>query len=425
MSSPTASDVDISSFSFWSELTFDEREAQAFSHLRATAPVSWHPPLESKLLEPEDGAKGFWGINTAELVQKASRDTKLFSSASGIFMEDFPDVVVQGSLSFIVTDAPRHKELRGIVWSAFTPGNMRKLEHDIHVQAREVVDEIAPLGEADLATTLCKQLPGRLFTNLFGVPKGELREEVMDCAEDMASWSDEEMCNGKEPIELFGDAAFRLNDIALELIEERRKKPQDDLLTWVCQAQTEDGVLEDWEVGSFFSLLSAAANDTTRHTIAHTIWAFERFPEQRKLWQATLKDPDAGERCAEEAVRWATPLLHFRRMVTEDVEWGGVEMKAGDKVALWYCSGNRDEKAFKDPMTFDITRDPNRHVGFGGGGPHYCMGAALARLTLRSILKEVYTRMPDIRVVGEPDFLDANVVHGIKRLPATWTPERR
>ncbi|WP_354700572.1 Methyl-branched lipid omega-hydroxylase [Paraconexibacter sp. AEG42_29] len=423
MSTQPIADVDISSFSFWSDTTFDERE-KTFAHLRATAPVSWHPPLESKLLEPEEGAKGFWGINTADLIQKASRDTKLFSSASGIFMEDFPDVVVQGSLSFIVTDAPRHKELRGIVWSAFTPGHMRKLESDIYRQAKELVDEIAPLGEADLATTLCKQLPGRLFTNLFGVPEGELREEVMDCAEDMASWSDEEMCRGKEPIELFGDASFRLNDIALELIEERRKKPQDDLLTWVCQAQTEDGMLEDWEVGSFFSLLSAAANDTTRHTMAHTIWAFDQFPEQKQRWQATLESPEAGERLAEEAVRWATPLMHFRRQVTRDVEWGGVEMKQGDKVALWYCSGNRDENAFPDPMKFDITRDPNRHVGFGGGGPHYCMGAALARLTLRSIFKEVYTRMPDLRVIGEPDFLDANVVHGVKRLPAEWTPER-
>ncbi|MCW3039263.1 MAG: cytochrome, partial [Solirubrobacterales bacterium] len=247
MSTQPLADVDISSFSFWSDTTFDERE-KTFAHLRKTAPVSWHEPLESKLLEPEEGAKGFWGINTADLIQKASRDTKTFSSASGIFMEDFPDVVVQGSLSFIVTDAPRHKELRGIVWSAFTPKNMRKLEDDIYRQARELVDEIAPLGEADLATTLCKQLPGRLFTNLFGVPEGELRDEVMNCAEDMASWSDEEMCAGKEPIELFGDASFRLNDIALELIEERRKNPQDDLLTWVCQAQTEDGVLEDWEV---------------------------------------------------------------------------------------------------------------------------------------------------------------------------------
>jgi cytochrome P450 len=423
MSVETVPDIDISSFSFWSGTTFDQRE-ESFAKLRAAAPVSWHPPLESKLLEPEEGAKGFWGINSHELVQKASRDTKTFSSASGIFMEDFPDVVVQGSLSFIVTDAPRHKELRGIVWSAFTPKHIKKLEDDIRRQAKELVDEIAPLGEADLATTLCKQLPGRLFTNLFGVPPGPLREEVMNCAEDMASWSDEEMCNGKEPIELFGDASFRLNDIALDLIEERRQNPQDDLLTWVCQAQTEDGVLEDWEVGSFFSLLSAAANDTTRHTIAHTLWAFDRFPEQRKLWQERIDDPEVGETLAEEAVRWATPLMHFRRQVTEDIEFGGVEMKKGDKVALWYCSGNRDEAAFDEPMKFDILRSPNRHVGFGGGGPHYCMGAALARLTLKSIFQEVYTRMPDLKIIGEPDFLDANVVHGVKRLPAEWTPER-
>ncbi|MTD45833.1 cytochrome P450 [Conexibacter sp. W3-3-2] len=414
---------DISSFGFWRDLTFDQRE-ETFAKLRAESPISRHRPLESHLLEPEEGARDFWGINTHELIQKASRDTKTFSSASGIFMEDFPDVVIQGSLSFIVTDAPRHKELRGIVWSAFTPGNMRKLEHDIAAQAKQIVDEIAPLGEADLATTLCKQLPGRLFANLFGIPPGDLREEVMQCAEDMASWSDEELRDGKEAIELFGDAAFRLNDIALDAIAARRENPQDDLLTWVCQAQTEDGTLEDWEVGSFFALLSAAANDTTRHTIAHTIWNFERFPEQKKLWQANITDATLGEQLAEEAVRYATPLLHFRRTVTQDVEFGGVEMKAGDKVALWYCSGNRDEQVFDRPMEFDITREVNRHVGFGGGGPHYCMGAALARLTLRSIFREIYSRMPDIRVVGTPRFLDANVVHGVKELRAEWTPER-
>jgi cytochrome P450 len=200
----TALELDISSFNFWRAKTFDERE-QTFAQLRATAPVSWHRPLESRLLEPDDAQPGFWGLNTHALIQAASRDTETFSSAKGIFMEDFPDVVVQGSLSFIVTDAPRHKELRGIVWSAFTPGNIRKLEQDIQRQTREIVDEIAPLGEADLATTLCKQLPGRLFANLFGVPPGDLREEVMACAEQMASWSDEEMCKGKEPIELFGD----------------------------------------------------------------------------------------------------------------------------------------------------------------------------------------------------------------------------
>ena len=419
----TPVDLDISSFEFWRSKTFDERE-KTFAQLRARTPVSWHRPLESRLLEPDDAQPGFWGVNTHALIQQASRDTETFSSAGGIFMEDFPDVVVQGSLSFIVTDAPRHKELRGIVWSAFTPGNIRKLEQDIQRQTREIVDEIAPLGEVDLATTLCKQLPGRLFANLFGVPPGDLREEVMACAEEMASWSDEEMCNGKEPIELFGDAAYRLNNIALDLVEERRESPKDDLLTWVCQAQTQDGTLEDWEVGSFFALLSAAANDTTRHTMAHTFWNFERFPEQKALWIKRLDDPEAGEALAEEAVRYATPLLHFRRTVTRDVEFAGVEMKEGDKVALWYCSGNRDEQVWEDPMIFDITRDPNRHVGFGGGGPHYCMGAALARLTLRSIFREVYTRLPDIRVVGEPRFLDANVVHGIKELNAEWTPQR-
>lgn len=420
--------IDISSLDFWAK-PFDERE-RSFAELRRSEPVSWHPPIESQLLgadailEHED--PGFWAITKHADVTRASRSAKQFSNAGGIFMEDFPPVVFEGSLSFIVTDAPRHTQLRGIVWSAFTPGNMRKLEADVHRQAKEVVDEILPLGEADLSTTLCAQLPGRLFCNLFGVTDPELREEIMECAEHMASWSDPEVCaaaGDKEPIELFADAAGRLLDIATEATDERRKEPKDDLLTWVAQAEFEGQRLEDWEIGSFFALLSAAANDTTRHTIAHGLRAFERFPDQKAILVERMGEDKVMDTCVEELVRWASPLLHFRRTLVEDVEMGGQLMKAGDKCALWYCSANRDEDQFEDPMRFDILRQGNRHAGFGGGGPHYCMGASLARLTLKAIFREMYTRMENLEV-GEPDLLTANVVHGIKRLPATWTPAK-
>lgn len=419
-------DTDISSLEFWSK-PFDERE-KSFAHLRATDPVSWHRPVESQLLPPEMMEDvGFWSVTKYADVAAASRDVKSFSSAGGIFMEDFPPVVFEGSLSFIVTDPPRHTQLRGIVWSAFTPGNMRKLEDDIRRQVREVVDEIAPLGEADLSTTLAAQIPGRLFANLFGITDPDLRHEIMECAEHMASWSDPEICaaaGNKEPIELFGDAAARLMDIALEATEARRKNPTDDLLTWVAEAEFEGQRLEEWEIGSFFSLLSAAANDTTRHTIAHGLWQFEQHPDQKQILLERMGDDEVMGTCVEELVRYATPLLHFRRTVAQDVELGGKLMKQGDKVALWYCSANRDEEQFDDPMRFDILRQQNRHAGFGGGGPHYCMGASLARLTLKSVFREVYTRIPDLRV-EEPTMLTANVVHGIKRLPATWTPEKR
>jgi cytochrome P450 len=415
MSTPTA--TGLHTFAFW-ERPQAERDA-VFTELRRETAIRHYPPAESLLLPPDENTEGFWSVFRHADIVKASRDPATFCSGEGIFMEDFPEVVRQASLSFIVTDAPRHTQLRGIVQRAFSARNVEKLYADATKVAKELVGELAPRGECDFSRDFARQLPGRLFANFFGVPPGDLRDEAMHCAEMMAAWSDPEELGDKEPIELFGDAAMRLNEIALELTEQRRAKPGDDLLTWVIEAELDGERLDDWEIGSFFSLLAAAANDTSRHSMAHAMLAFQRHPDQRAL---LLEDLHGRiDSTVDEVLRWATPLLHMRRTATRDTEIAGQEIKAGEKVVLWYCSGNRDETVFDDPFRFDILRSPNKHLSFGGGGPHYCLGSNLAKQTLRAALLELYTRMPDIEV-GEPEFLVANFVHGIKRLPATWTP---
>lgn len=409
--------TDINTFDFWGR-PWAERD-EAFRVLRNESPIKRYPPAESLLVPPEMNTEGFWAVFRHEDIVRISRNAQVFSSAEGIFMEDFPEVVREGSLSFIVSDAPRHTQLRGIVQKAFSARNVRKLEEESSRVASALVEEMAPLGGGDVCDLLSRQLPGRIFANFFGVPPGDLRDEVMHCAEMMAAWSDPEELGDKEPIELFGDAAFRLNEIALELTEARRGKPRDDLLTWVIEAEFEGQRLEDWEIGSFFSLLAAAANDTTRHSVTHALLAFEQNPDQKALLLEDLHG--RVDSTVEEVLRWATPLMHMRRTTTQDTEIAGQQVRGGEKVVLWYCSGNRDERVFEDPYSFRILREPNKHLGFGGGGPHFCLGSNLAKQTLRAALLEVYARMPDI-TVGEPEFLVANFVHGIKRLPATWTP---
>lgn len=415
MSTPLA--TDIHTFDFWAR-PWAERD-EVFTALRNGTAIRYDPPAESLLMPPEDNDAGFWSVFRHADIVRISRDPKTFCSGEGVFMEDFPEIVREASLSFIVADAPRHTQLRGIVQRAFSARNVEKLYADASTVASELVAEIAPRGECDFSKDFARQLPGRLFANFFGIPPGDLRDEAMHCAEMMAAWSDPEELGDMEPIELFGNAAMRLNEIALELTEERRAQPGDDLLTWVVEAEFEGERLDDWEIGSFFSLLAAAANDTTRHSLSHAMLAFQQHPDQRAL---LLEDLEGRlPRTIEEILRWASPLMHMRRTATLDTEIAGQEIKAGDKVVLWYCSGNRDERAFDRPFTFDILRDTNKHLSFGGGGPHFCLGSNLAKQTIKAALLELYTQIPDIEV-GEPEFLVANFVHGIKRLPATWTP---
>ncbi|MDX8153276.1 cytochrome P450 [Patulibacter brassicae] len=414
----TLDQIDLATRAFWAQ-TPDEIDA-AFTVLRRENPVPWSGPAESDLLPPELNTQGFWSLTKYDDIRFASRHPDVFSSAEGITMETFDPLMTQAAQSFIAMDDPRHAELRGITMEAFKPANMKRMGDWVRGHARDLIDEMAPLGEGDFVELVSKQLPGRIFGSFFGLPAGEVHDRTIDAAQRLLSWSDPAATKGKTGLEHFVEAVMELHEIAALLTDQRRAEPGDDLMTWVIQAEFEGQRMDDDEIAAFFVLLAVAANDTTRHASAHAINVFAQHPVQKAL---LIEDIDGRvEGAVEEVLRWASPLLHMRRTATQDVTIGDAEIKAGDKVVLWYCSGNRDEDAFPDPFSFDILRPKNRHVAFGGGGPHYCLGAALARTMLRSLLSEVYTRIPDI--TGEPEWLALNFINGIERMPCTWTPPR-
>jgi cytochrome P450 len=388
--------------------------------LRRENPVPWSRPAESDLVPPELNVHGFWSLTKHEDIRMASRDTNLFSSAKGITMEDFSPEMIEGALSFVAMDAPRHTQLRAITMDAFTPKKLRRLESWIRGHAHDLISEMAPLGSGDFVELVSIQLPARIFASFFGLPEGELYNKTIDAAHRLLGWTDPNVCGGKTPAELMASAVADLNATAAELIPQRRAHPGDDLVSWLVHAEVDGKKLTDSEISALFVLLAVSMNDTTRHASAAAIHAFTEFPDQRALLVEDL--PGRINTAVEEVLRWVNPTMHMRRTVTRDITIRGSQIKAGDKVVLWYNSGNRDEDIFEDPFSFNIQRSPNPHLTFGGGGPHFCLGAALARTMLKSLLTEVYTRIPDIEA-PEPQFLTSNFLNGIQRLPATWTPE--
>jgi cytochrome P450 len=251
---------------------------------------------------------------------------------------------------------------------------------------------------------------------MVGLEDEEARHRAAHFADGMVSWADEDVAAGREPGEVLNDALVGLLMMGMELAEERRRNPKADLMTNLVNAEVDGQKLTDEEIGSFFVLLSVAGNDTTRNSISLSVRALQEFPDQRAL---LLEDFEGRIGPAiEEFVRWASPVMTFRRTATQDTVLGGQEIKAGEWVAMVYSSGNRDEAVFADPDVFDITRSPNPHVGFGGGGPHFCMGNFVAKMQLRELFDQLLHRAPGLQV-GEPEYLAGNFVHAVKSMPFT------
>jgi cytochrome P450 len=264
-----------------------------------------------------------------------------------------------------------------------------------------------------------KELPGRIFAGFIGVEDREKRVILMEGAEQIGSWADPKYGHIGAPLEVFQNAAMSIMGIAAEEGAKRRAAPGDDLLTWIIQAEFEGAHMSEADIGAFFTLLVAAANDTTRHAMAHAVCTLQDHPDQKRL---LLDDYDTRiDNAVEELLRWKPPLMHFRRTAVADYEVAGTTIRSGDKVVLWYVSGNYDERAYENPEVFDITRQPNLHLAFGAGGPHFCMGNALGRAMIKFALRELYTRLPDLEV-GEPEVLLSNFMNGVKTLHGTWTP---
>lgn len=409
--------IDISSLAFWAQPP-DVRE-RSFAELRRDRPLSWHRPAETELL-PDPDDPGFWAVVRHADIVAVSRDADTFGSGQeygGVMLEDVPPDMLEAAHSILAMDAPRHNKQRRLISSVFTPRRVRLIEEQIREQSRRIVDDLlAGPGEADFVTAVAARLPMWTISEMIGIAEAD-RERVAAAANALVGWNDPEFVGEGDPMGVLLDGLMTLHTASFALCDARRAEPADDLMTALVQAEVDGVALTDEEIAAFFVLLCVAGNDTTRQTSSHAVLALDRNPGQRALLAGAFEDRIDG--AVEEFVRWASPVLTFRRTARRDGEIRGQKIAEGEKVVLFYHSGNRDEDVFAEPHTFDVTRDPNPQIGFGGGGPHFCLGSHLARTQLRSLFGELLARVPEL-AVGEPEYLAGNFINGIKRLPVTF-----
>ena len=404
------STVNVSANTFWGSTAL-ERET-SFQQLREHEPVSWQPPAEGGMM-PADDDDGYWAIVRHEDIGYVSTNPDTFCSGDGVQLENIPEMYLEPTQSFLALDAPRHTKLRRLVSSAFTPRRVATIDEQIRSRSARIVDELLVAGDCDFVHQVSMRLPMWTIYDMVGLPE-DLQEPVAVAADVLVGSNDPEVQHGRDPLEVVNDAVMTLMTAGLDLAEARRSEPRDDLMTSLVDAEIDGEGLTDEEISAFFVLLSVAGNDTTRNTISHSMRALTEHPEQRAWLMADFEN--RIDSAVEEFIRWATPVMTFKRTATRDTQLGEVAIAAGEKVVMMYPSGNRDERVFTDPGTFDLSRDPNRHLGFGGRGPHYCLGHMLAKTQLKAIFDELLHRAPEL-TVGEPDYLLSNFVHGIKRMP--------
>jgi hypothetical protein len=413
-------DIDLGTMDLW-EGPIEARH-EAFARLRAERPIVFfeEPDPESEMF---DRGPGFWSLTRHRDVVEASRRADLFCSGQGTNILDIPDDLRDFIGSIINMDDPRHARMRRVVSKVFTPRSLEVLRSDVESIASEVIDEVAGKGECDFVTDVAALLPLRVIVDLMGIPRSQERF-IFDHTNLLLGFLDPEYVpeeTAEAVVAAVLTAAQGLAGVVYELAEDRIKNPRNDLTTMLVSAEVEDDKLSPTELASFFILLVGAGNETTRNAIAHGLVALTENPDQLALWQS---DYDRlAPTAVEEIVRWASPVQHFRRTVTRDgVRLGDHEFSEGEKVVLWYGAANRDPEVFPDPNRFDIQRSPNDHVGFGGPGPHFCLGAHLARREITVMYRELFKRLPDLHTVGEPDRLRSNFIDGIKHLPVEFTP---
>lgn len=382
---------------------------EAFAALRREDPVHWNP-------EP-DGGRGFWAVTRYEDIRHVHRHVEIFSSElGGTSLEDLEPEHVEARKSMIDMDPPRHDELRGLINRRFTPRAVTVWEEQVRRVTNEVLDRALPQGELDFVAEISSEIPMQVFAEIMGIPLDE-RRYVIELGDRLLGNQDPEYA--VEPDEAHRHLPFS-SPVALEMFEfgrklaaARRKEPKDDIIT---QLAFEPLTQREFDV--YFVLLATAGNETTRHTITHGMLALIEHPDQLRRLR---EDPSLSRSAAEEMLRWATPVHHFRRTAAVDTELGGKAIKAGDKVTTWFVSGNRDESVFEEPDRFDVGRSPNRHMAFGPGGIHHCLGAHLARMEVRIAFEELLKRDVEVELTGRPERLRSNFFNGIKRMPVRVT----
>jgi len=409
-------ELDLSGMDFWTT-TAAERE-KTFAVLRRERPVSWHRPAAEPLIEdPND--QGFWAVvRHADLIEVTKRHED-FLSGEGIVFDSFPQELLDSAQGFIAMDPPRHTKVRRLLTAAFTPKQIRRIEDRIKANAKRVVDAVADKGEVDFVTEIASLLPMHNICDMLGVAE-EDRPMIVEQSRYAGGVHDPEVMGGQEPLTVLFESMLNQREFVGGLIADRRATPGADLLTSLTQAEVDGAQLTDEEIISFFGLLMVAGNDTTRQSLSHGMQALHDFPQER-AW--LMADFDGRISTAvEEMVRWATPIMTFRRTVAHDTELNGQRITQGDKVIMFYPSANWDTEVFDHPERLDLSRHPNPHISFGGGGIHHCLGNQLARQQIKALWDELLHRLPDIEVCGDIVLTRSNFFHGVNHLPVRFTP---
>ena len=381
------------------------------AYLRHHDPVHW---------QDEPGGPGFWAITRYEDCVTVNRDYERFSSAAQGTMpfEMEPDEIAQQGLMMLNMDPPLHTRYRRLVNKGFTPRMVRDLEESIHRSTDAIIDEVIEKGEADFVTQISAELPLQVIAELLGVPSDD-RHRMFEWSNRMVGSEDPEY---QAEAELAMTSAMELYAYAAELFAKKRIDPHTDLMSALTTVEIEGERLSEMELELFFLLLTVAGNETTRNLMSGAMDAFFRHPEQ---WQRLLADRSLLPTAVDEMLRFVSPVMNFRRTAMVDTELSGTKIAAGDKVVFFHASANRDEDIFGDPDTFDIGRNPNPHIAFGGGGPHFCLGTNLARMEIRVMFEHLLDRMPDIRQDGEVQRLQSQFINGVKHIPVAFTPSAR
>jgi cytochrome P450 len=404
--------IDLSTDEFWAR-PLAERSA-GFAQLRALGQPAFFTDPETPFTTSD---QGYYALVSHADITEASRHPELFSSARGsTSIVDLPVEFNEYFGSMINMDDPRHARLRRIVSRAFTPKMIKRFEEDVQRTAAVIVDELIETGPCDFVEHVSARLPLKIICEMMGIGD-EHYAMVLRNTNIILSGSDPEFVsqNMDEAIGQILTAGQDLANLVTGLAAERQEAPADDLTTALATANIDGEQLTPAELASFFVLLVVAGNETTRTAISHALNLFTEHPDQRELLLADLEGRIGG--AVEEIVRYVSPVIWMRRSVTADCTLNGHEFSEGDKTVLFYWAANRDESVFAEPDRFDITRSPNPHVGFGGAGPHFCLGAHLARREITAVLRELLSRVPHVRAAGEPDRLLSSFINGIKRLP--------
>ena len=375
--------------------------------LREHDPIHWH--------EERDGP-GFWAVTRHEDVRAVGRDPETFSSSPSIGIADGGGFDIAGHQMMLMMDPPRHTRYRRLLNHRFTPRAAGRLGPRIDELTRKIVDEVVERGECDLVSDIAGELPSYVVAELLGLPLDDGRRlyeltEIIHTAPEVLP----EGAQQAAIAEMFAYAGG--------VIAEKRANPADDVSSELLQAEVDGAPLDDIDFGLFFLLLVDAGGDTTRNLVAGGMLALLDHPDERARLAADVDGLLAT--ATDEMLRWVSPVVYMRRTATRDTELGGHAIAAGQKVVMYYGSANRDTAAFTDPDRFDVGRTPNDHVAFGGGGPHFCLGAHVARLEIAALFRELLLRVPDIELAGPVTWLPSNFISGPQHAPIRFTPGRR